>query len=80
MHNKAYVKPSKAASVVQIVVASLFLPFGIFLCSSAEGEARMFALIFMIIWIAACSSMIIYGFLVLFFRKPPAMTEIYIAS
>ena len=80
MHNKAYVKPSKAASVVQIVVATLFLPFGIVLCLSAEGEARMFAMIFMVIWIAACGSIIVYGLLVLFSRKPPAMTEIDIES
>jgi hypothetical protein len=81
MTNKAYVRPTKASSIVMVIMGSLFLVFGIILCgTTAEGEARPYVLMFMVIWIAACGSMIIYGLFIIFSKSPPAVTEVDIPT
>ncbi len=76
MKSKAFVRPSKTSAIALLVIAPLFLVFGVALCGTADGEARPYAMIFLVIWVAACGSMIIYGLSVLFSKRPPALTEI----
>lgn len=62
MPRKVYVKPPPPTRTVlwaQIIVAALFLPFGVFLLSSAEGEARPFVLIFFVAWVVVCLAIIV---------------------
>ena len=80
MSSKAYVRPSKAASIVTVIMAAFFLVFGIVLCGTAEGEARPYVLMFMIIWIVACVAMIVYGLSVIFSKSPPPLTEVEIPT
>lgn len=76
MKSKASVRPSKASGIVLLIIAPLFLVFGVALCGAAEGEARPFAMIFLLIWIVICGSMIVYAFSIVFSKRPPALTEI----
>ncbi len=62
MKRKVYLKPPHPTRFVlwaQIIIGALFLPFGVALLSMAEGEARTFAMIFLVIWVVACIAIII---------------------
>ena len=76
MKGKVFIRPSKASGIVLLVMAPLFLVFGVVLCGAAEGEARPYAMIFLAIWVTVCGSMIVYALSILFFRHPPSVTEI----
>ncbi len=76
MNSKASVRPSKASAIVLLVMAPLFLVFGVVLCGAAEGEARPYVMMFLVIWVAACGSMIVYALWILLSKRPPAVTEI----
>ena len=76
MKSKASVRPTKPSAVVLLVMAPLFLVFGVALCGAAEGEARPYVMMFLVIWVVACGSMIVYALSILFSKRPPAMTEI----
>ena len=78
MKSKASVRPSKPSAVVLLVIAPFFLVFGVALCCAAEGEARPFVMMFLVIWVVAIGSMIVYALSILFSKRPPAMTEIEI--
>ena len=54
MSTKVYVKPPKGVLIAQIVIVPLFMLLGIYFIFLAEGEAAIFAIIFVIIWEAAC--------------------------
>ena len=65
MSKKLYIKPpapTRSLLIAQIIIVSLFLPFGAGLTLLSEGEARPFALIFGVIWIAGCLAIIIHAF------------------
>lgn len=76
MKTKASVRPTKASAVVNVILGTLFLVFGATLCLAADGEARKFAMMFLVIWVTACGSIIVYGLSILFSKRPPALTEI----
>jgi general stress protein CsbA len=62
MARKVYVKPPQPTRTMlwtQIIIAALFLPFGVVLLTTAEGEARPFALIFLVIWVVACIAIVV---------------------
>lgn len=64
MPDKIYIKPPRPTRVIviaQIVIGALFLPLGILFVVISEGEARIAAAIFSVIWSAICIAMIIYG-------------------
>ena len=54
MSGKLYVKPPKGVLIAQIVIVPLFMLFGLSFIFLAEGEAAIFAVIFVFIWEAAC--------------------------
>jgi NADH:ubiquinone oxidoreductase subunit K len=80
MKSKASVRPSKSASVVLVIMGILFLAFGVALSQAAEGEARPYVMMFLVVWVAACGSMILYGLSAIFSKRPPSITEIEIES
>jgi len=55
--------------ISQIVIGVLFLPLGIAFVFISEGEARPFAAMFAVIWIAGCAAMIIHSVKVLGLMK-----------
>jgi|UniRef100_A0A7C3Z270 hypothetical protein len=62
MARKVYLKPPQPARTMlwaQIIIGALFLPFGVVLLSTAEGEARPFAMIFLVIWVVACIAIMV---------------------
>jgi hypothetical protein len=81
MTKKAYVRPTKASSIVTVIMGTLFLVFGVvFVLTTADGEARPYALMFMVVWIVACGSMIVYGLMIIFSKRPPAGVEVDIPT
>ncbi len=77
MKSKASVRPSKASAIATVIIGTLFLVFAVvFIGNTAEGEARPYVLMFMVIWIAVCGFMIVYGLTIIFSKRPPAVTEI----
>lgn len=62
MARKIYLKPPHPTRTMlwsQIIIGALFLPFGVALLSTAEGEARPFAMIFLVIWVIACIAIVV---------------------
>jgi hypothetical protein len=54
MSGKLYVKPPKGVLIAQIIIVPLFMLFGLSFIFLANGEAAIFAAIFVFIWEAAC--------------------------
>jgi hypothetical protein len=64
MSQKVYIKPpppTRTMLIAQMVVVSLFLPLGPVFVFVAEGEARPFVALFALIWVAACSAILLYS-------------------
>ncbi|MBA3031405.1 MAG: hypothetical protein FP816_21680 [Desulfobacteraceae bacterium] len=64
MSQKVFIKPPQPTGtmlVAQMVISGLFLPFGIMITALADGEARLFAGFFALIWVVGCSSIFIYS-------------------
>ncbi len=77
MKSKASVRPSKASAIATVIIGTLFLVFAVvFIGNTAEGEARPYVLMFMVIWIAVCGFTVVYGLTIIFSKRPPAVTEI----
>ncbi len=57
----ASVRPSPLASIITIVMLSLFLIFGIFFMTIPDDEGMGFGNMFVIIWILFCIGGIIYS-------------------
>jgi hypothetical protein len=72
MDNNTYIRPrpTKLSGGAMIVAGAVFLLFGLVPLSSAEGEARPFAIGFGAVWILMCLSFIIYGIYILTSAKP----------
>ncbi len=73
MDSRTYVRPSRASGFVLIVFGFLFLVFGVVLLLSAEGEAKPYAIMFLVIWVSVCLYMIGFGFYILRGKVPPAV-------
>jgi hypothetical protein len=61
MAPKILIKPPSPTRIMlwaQIIIGAVFLPFGVALLLTAEGEARPFAMIFFVIWVAGCLAII----------------------
>ncbi|MBU1083761.1 MAG: hypothetical protein ABIG55_04995 [Candidatus Omnitrophota bacterium] len=72
MSDKLYItppRPMRTMIISQIVIGVLFLPLGIAFVFISEGEARPFAAMFAVIWIAGCAAMIIHSVKVLGLMK-----------
>lgn len=54
MSAKVYVKPPKAILAAQLIIIPLFMLFGFSFIFIAEGEAAIFAAIFVFIWEVVC--------------------------
>lgn len=77
MKSKASVRPSKASAISLAIMGTLFLIFGVvFIWNTADGDARPYALMFMVLWVAICGLMVVYGLSFIFSKRPPAVTEI----
>lgn len=62
MARKIYLKPPHPTRTMlwaQIIIGALFLPFGVALLSTAEGAARPFAIIFLVIWVVGCVAIMV---------------------
>ena len=62
MPRKVHLHPppgTRSMMVAQIILAVLFLFFGVMIILVAEGEARPFAFVFGLIWCAGCITLII---------------------
>ena len=60
MSKKVYVKaPPKAIFVAQIIVIPLFMIFGLLFFFVAEGEARIFVALFVVIWEVICIAILV---------------------
>jgi hypothetical protein len=80
MNGRITVRPPRASAIVMIVMGILFLAFGVVLVNAAEGEARPFALMFGILWVAVCVGIVVYGLCILSRGKAPAMAVIDVES
>ncbi len=56
---KVYARPLKTIFVAQLVIIPLFMLVGLFFLTVAKGEARIFMVIFVIIWEAACIAILV---------------------
>lgn len=59
MTQKVYAKPLKTIFVAQLVIIPLFMLVGLLFLTVAEGEARVFAAIFVVIWETACIAILV---------------------
>lgn len=59
MTPKIYAKPPKALFVAQTILLPLFMIFGLGFLIIAQGEARIFVALFVLIWEAACIAIFI---------------------
>jgi len=54
MSNKVYLKPPKGVIIAQIIIVPLFMLLGLSFIFIVEGESKIFVVIFVFIWEAAC--------------------------
>lgn len=62
MTRKVYLKPpppTRTILLAQIILAVLFLPFGMVFVIVSEGEARPLIIMFAVIWAAGCIAIIV---------------------
>ncbi|MBF0253101.1 MAG: hypothetical protein HQL29_04720 [Candidatus Omnitrophica bacterium] len=64
MADKVFIKtppPMRTMFIAQIVLGILFLPFGLMFVFIAEGEAKPFVVMFALIWVVGCVSIILHS-------------------